>query len=82
MELIKGIYLFSEELEEYLLNPIGIAIGFDTIFYKEEGKLLFCYNPNANKELKEDLLEMVEELLTLIDYKNQRLVKLLYHIYE
>jgi hypothetical protein len=82
LELMKGVYLFSKELEKHLLNPTGVLIGFDTIFYKEEGKFLFCYNPDAKKELKEDLLSMTEELLTLIDYKNQKLVKLLYHMYE
>ncbi len=82
LELMRSIYLFSQELEKHLLNPVGIVIGFDTIFYKEEGQFLFCYNPNAQKELKEDLLTMTEELLTLIDYKNQKLVKFLYHIYE
>lgn len=82
LEFMKSLYLFSLELEQNLLNPLGILIDFDTVFYKDEKTFLFCYNPTADKELKVDLLEMTEELLTLIDYKNQKMVKLLYHIYE
>ncbi len=81
LSLMRSVCLFSKELERNLLNPLGVMIGLDSIFYKED-KYLFSYNPSLEAELKDGLLEMVEEMLTLIDYKNQNAVKLLYHMYD
>lgn len=82
LSLMRGLYGFSKELERNLLNPLGILIGLDTIFYKEAKNYSFCYYPTLETELKEGLLPMIEEMLTLVDYKNQNMVTQLYHIYE
>lgn len=82
LSLMREIYGFSKELERNLLNPLGILISLDTVFYKEAKSYSFCYYPTLEAELKEGLLPMIEEMLTLVDYKNQNMVKQLYHIYE
>lgn len=80
--LMKEVYLFSKELERNMLNPLGVLLNLDAIFYKEGKNFLFCYHPSMEEELKVGLLSIVEELLTLADYKNQNMVKQLYFIYE
>ena len=79
---IQALYTYSKELEKHMLNPVGMLLSLDTVFFKEGKKVFFCYSPMVCEELKIGLMEMVEELLTLADYKNDNMIKYLYYIYE
>lgn len=81
--LFRGIFRFCKELERNLLNPSGILLDLESVFFQGDNqKVLFCYNPEKQEALKFGMLSLLEEMLTLIDYKNQNMVELLYQAYE
>lgn len=79
----QSTYKVMMELERRLLNPKGILLDLDQIFFlRDKKQVFFCYCPDKEDEIKDGLLHLAEELLTLVDYKNQMLISCIYGAYE
>lgn len=72
-----------EQLESFLLDPGHLWFSQESIFKNnQDGSFWFCYCPEGKKNITEGFQKLMEYLLTKIDHKDQRAVKMAYHIYD
>lgn len=72
-----------EQLESFLLDPGHLWFSQESIFKNnQDGSFWFCYCPEGKENITEGFQKLMEYLLTKIDHKDQRAVKMAYHIYD
>lgn len=72
-----------ERLEGFLLDPGHLWFSRESIFKNNrDGSFWFCYCPDGKENITEGFQKLMEYLLTKIDHKDQRAVKMAYHIYD
>ena len=72
-----------ERLESFLLDPGHLWFSRESIFKNNrDGSFWFCYCPEGKENITEGFQKLMEYLLTKIDHKDQRAVKMAYHIYD
>ena len=72
-----------EQLESFLLDPGNLWFSRESIFKNNrDGSFWFCYCPEGKENITEEFQKLMEYLLTKIDHKDQRAVKMAYHIYD
>ena len=72
-----------ERLEGFLLDPGHLWFSQESIFKNNrDGSFWFCYCPEGKENITEGFQKLMEYLLTKIDHKDQRAVKMAYHIYD
>ena len=72
-----------ERLESFLLDPGHLWFSQESIFKNNrDGSFWFCYCPEGKENITEGFQKLMEYLLTKIDHKDQRAVKMAYHIYD
>ena len=72
-----------ERLESFLLDPRHLWFSRESIFKNNrDGSFWFCYCPEGKENITEGFQKLMEYLLTKIDHKDQRAVKMAYHIYD
>ena len=72
-----------EQLESFLLDPGHLWFSQESIFKNNrDGSFWFCYCPEGKENITEGFQKLMEYLLTKIDHKDQRAVKMAYHIYD
>ena len=72
-----------ERLESFLLDPRHLWFSRESIFKNNrDGSFWFCYCPDGKENITEGFQKLMEYLLTKIDHKDQRAVKMAYHIYD
>ena len=70
-------------LQEYLLDTDNIILKQECIFADPEGrKYVFCYFPYYNGDLVLEIRELFNRMLTLVDYEDERAVRLIYEIHS
>ena len=81
--LLAEIYQAVEQLEGILLQAEGLLLLPECIFvdYRTE-ELYFCYCPGNGKELPRAFEELMQYLLTKADHGDERVVKLVYSVYD
>lgn len=72
-----------QQLESFLLDPGHLWFSQESIFKNnQDGSFWFCYCPEGKENITEGFQKLMEYLLTKIDHKDQRAVKMAYHIYD
>ena len=72
-----------ERLESFLLDPGHLWFSQESIFKNNrDGSFWFCYCLEGKENITEGFQKLMEYLLTKIDHKDQRAVKMAYHIYD
>lgn len=81
--LLAGIYQAVEQLESILLQADGLLLLPESIFmdYRTQ-ELYFCYCPGNGKDLPMAFEELMQYLLTKADHRDERVVKLVYAVYD
>lgn len=83
VSLLAAISGVAERLENYLLIQNGLLLTPEYIFRDyETGEFWFCYYPGKLPENEYTFQRFTEYLLTKIDHKEERVVRLAYQIYE
>lgn len=72
-----------EELESYLLDPEGLVLTPDTVYFSMEPlKTEFCYLPGRKREIREQIRELMEYLLPKMNHEEAETVVLGYGLYK
>ena len=75
---LKGVL---RALEEYLLDADNIILKQECIFLDPEGKQIeYCYYPYYNGDLVLELRELFQKMLSLINYEDEKAVRLVYEL--
>lgn len=81
--LLTGVTVTVMQLEKYLLFEEGMCLLPEMIFFDNKTETIhFCYYPQENKILQEQLIKLMEYLLAKTDHKNTNAVQLVYSVYE
>jgi len=81
--LLVGICVTMKQLEKYLLSPDDLFLTPETIFYDARTETMhFCYYPENNILLHEQILKLMEYILAKTDHKNITAVQMAYGVYE
>ena len=81
--LLTGVTVTVMQLEKYLLFEEGVCLLPEMIFFDNKAETIhFCYYPQENKILQEQLIKLMEYLLAKTDHKNTNAVQLVYSVYE
>jgi len=81
--LLVAIYVTIKQLEKYLLPQDGLLLMPETIFCDgRTGTMHFCYYPENNISLQEQLVKLLEYILAKTDHKNIVAVQMTYGVYE
>lgn len=77
---LKGL---MRSLEEYLLDADNIILKQECIFTDPEGKQFsYCYFPYYNGDLLLELRELLTSMLSLVDYEDEKAVRLVYELHS
>lgn len=72
-----------EELESYLLDPEGLVLTPDTVYFSMEPlKAEFCYLPGSKLAIREQMRELMEYLLPKMNHEEAETVVLGYGLYK
>lgn len=72
-----------EELDEYLLEPEGLLLRPDTVYFSAEPlKAQFCYLPGNRFPIQEQMRELLEYLLPKMNHQEPEAVALGYGLYK
>ena len=80
-------FLFSlkgllRSLSEYLMDPDNIILKQECIFADTEGlQYAFCYYPYYQGNLLLELRELLSKMISLVDYEDERAVRLVYELH-
>jgi len=81
--LLVGIYVTMKQLEKYLLSQDDLLLTPETIFYDVRTETMhFCYYPENNVSLQEQIVKLMEYILAKTDHKNVVAVQMAYGVYE
>ncbi|MCQ2512448.1 MAG: DUF6382 domain-containing protein, partial [Lachnospiraceae bacterium] len=70
-------------LDEYLLDPDDVNIKKECIFVDQsENNFEFCYYPFYNGNIVLELRELFGNILPIVNYEDERAVRLAYELYE
>ena len=80
---LSGLLALQEDLPRFYLKTEHLLLQMEQIFLDTSGqKVFFCYEPLWNKDLRESLRELMEQLLPKIDHTDKDAVRLGYGLYE
>ena len=81
--LIFSLRFLLRTLEEYLLDENNIILKKECIFTDPEGENYeFCYYPYYNGNLALELKELFSVLFSLIDYEDEKVVRLVQEVHK
>lgn len=81
--LLSGLLALQEELPRFYLKTEHLLLQAEQIFLDTSGeKVAFCYEPLWNKDPRQSLQELMQELLPQIDHTDKDAVRLGYGLYE
>lgn len=73
--------LFS--LREYLLDPDNVVLKQECIFADPDGmQFFYCYYPYYRGDFLLELRELLTKMLTMVDYEDERAVRLVYELHS
>ena len=77
---LKGVL---RTLSEYLMDPDNIILKQECIFADPAGvQYAFCYYPYYQGNLLLELRELLEKMISLVDYEEEKAVRLIYELRE
>lgn len=78
-----GIYEALRDTENYLLDVNGLLLDAQSIFFDgEKQRMVLCYCSGNRVTIMEAFRKFMEELLPLLDHKDEAAVELAYRLYE
>ena len=81
--LLSGLLALQEELPRFYLKTEHLLLQTEQIFLDTSGEqVAFCYEPLWNKDPRQSLQELMEQLLPRIDHADKEAVRLAYGLYE
>lgn len=81
--LLSGLLALQEQLPRFYLKTQHLLLKEEQIYLDNAGeKVAFCYEPLWQKEMRESLQELMEQLLPRIDHNDRNAVQLGYGLYE
>ena len=81
--LLSGLLALQEELPRFYLKTEHLLLQTEQIFLDTSGEqVVFCYEPMWNKDPRQSLQELMEQLLPKIDHGDKDAVRLGYGLYE
>ena len=81
--LLSGLLALQEELPRFYLKAEHLLLQSKQIFLDASGeKVVFCYEPLWNRDPRQSLQELMEQLLPKIDHGDKEAVRLGYGLYE
>lgn len=81
--LVERIYKAVEKLQSFLLKEDDILLNSECIFIDHKtGEIFFCYYPGNEQSLPMAFARLTEYLLTRLNHKDEKAVKLAYDLYE
>lgn len=80
--LLHSLRLCTQQLYEYLLEPDWIVLEPACIFTDlQKQQFVFCLNPFHSQPLQNSIRALLDGLLTMVDYEDQKLVETLYSVH-
>ena len=81
--LLNGINRCFREIREFLMNPNGVIVTADYIYYSERtGEYKFIYVPGNEFDFRGQIKGLFEEIMRIYDHKDADGVKYLYDLYS
>lgn len=81
--LYTSMWKCYEELGEYLLEPEGMLLSPDTIYYlPAKQKYAFCYFPEYNHSFREELILLTEFCMKHTCHQDEEAVSFIYDMYH
>ena len=81
--LLSGLLALQEELPRFYLKTEHLLLLMEQIFLDTSGEqVAFCYEPMWNRDPRQSLKELMEQLLPKIDHADKDAVRLGYGLYE
>ncbi|MSS63205.1 DUF6382 domain-containing protein [Velocimicrobium porci] len=81
--LFHSILKQVEESKKFLLNEDDFVFTPETIFINyEKQEFYFCYCHNYKKNIKEQIVDVIEYILDYIDYEDKEAVVMVYSLYK
>lgn len=82
INILSGILNSIETMGSYLLTENDLIIKEDCIYMdSEDNQIYLTYMPGYNKDIKLQIISLIENIMNKIDYKDQAAVILIYDIY-
>ena len=81
--LLFSLKSLLRSLEEYLLDADNIMLKQECIFVDPEGeKYEYCYFPYYHGDLLLEMRELFNRMLSMVDYEDDRAVRLVYEVHS
>lgn len=81
--LFEQLIEVMEELEGYLLDPEGLLLSPNMVYFASEPmKAAFCYLPGSRQSIREQMRSLMEYLLPKMDHREAEAVVLGYGLYR
>ncbi len=81
-EFFFDFFTVLEEAEEYLLNLDHLKIDEKLVFIDQQRKPVLCYLPDYEKNIFEQIRELLEESMEHISYENKKKAKFYYEFHS
>ena len=81
-EFFYNFFIALEEIEGYLLDLDHLKIDETLLFVNSEGKPVFCYLPDYEKNIFEQIRELLEESMEHMSYENRKKVRFYYEFHS
>lgn len=82
-KILMGVYESVEILESILLQAEGLLLLPESVFVDcRSEQIYFCYYPGSQKGTGEAFTNFMEYLLTKLDHRDERALKMAYEMYD
>lgn len=81
-EFFFQLILAFEQIEAYLLNLDHIKLTFDLVFLEKDGKPVICYVPEYEKNIFEQMRELLESCIDQSSHKEREKVRFYYEFHK
>lgn len=75
--LVNEIENMCQRVERYLLEPEDLVLDYEKIYISEH-EYFFMYQPGYGRKVREQIEELMSNLMECVDYENRESVSLLY----
>lgn len=80
--IIKSLFKCIDNIKNYLLSENDLILELDKIFLDENQDVYFCFIPAYSKDIREQLCDLLEQLMKKINHKDKKAVMLVYNMYK
>lgn len=82
-KLFLNLTKIIDQTYEYLLNENDLVLEPKHIFMElSSGEIYICYLPGYNKDIREQLVSLIEYMMNKVEYKDKEAVLYIYNLYS